>query len=240
MPPPFAAVYFDCDSTLSSIEGVDELLQGIDPALRAEIAALTERAMNGELPLAEVYATRLQRLAPRRAQLDAIGALYVARLVPDAAATVAALQQLGKHVGIVSGGLLPPVLHVAQALGIPAANVYAVPIQFAADGSYLDFDRRSPLWRNGGKVEVLRALPPQHRPVAFVGDGATDLETQGTVERFVGFGGVVARPIVQQRAEVFVATRSLAGVLPAVLTEAEQRQLAADSRFASLLSRAAG
>lgn len=238
MPPPFASVYFDCDSTLSTIEGVDELLQGIDPVLRAEIQALTERAMNGDLPLAEVYATRLQRLAPRRAQLDAIGALYAARLVPDALATIAALQHLGKHTGIVSGGLLPPVQHVAQALGIPAANVHAVPIAFAADGSYLDFDRQSPLWRNGGKVEVLRALPQGHRPLAFVGDGATDLETQGTAERFVGFGGVVARPIVQQKAEVFVATRSLAGVLPAVLTEAEQRALAADPRFAALLSAA--
>ena len=31
---PLAAVYFDCDSTLSSIEGVDELLQFVDEALR--------------------------------------------------------------------------------------------------------------------------------------------------------------------------------------------------------------
>ncbi|MGK0265650.1 MAG: hypothetical protein ACI8UD_004315, partial [Planctomycetota bacterium] len=36
MSPPFAAVYFDCDSTLSSIEGVDELLQFADPELRKD------------------------------------------------------------------------------------------------------------------------------------------------------------------------------------------------------------
>ena len=197
MHPPFASVYFDCDSTLSSIEGVDELLQFVDPALRADIARLTEQAMNGQLPLAAVYETRLQRLAPRRDQLDRIGALYVQKLVPDALATVQALQFLGKQVGIVSGGLLVPVQHVAQRLGIPLANVHAVPLQFDDRGHYVDFDHSSPLWRNGGKIEVLQQLPASQRPVAFVGDGITDLETQGTADLFIGFGGVVDRPRVR-------------------------------------------
>jgi len=235
-PPPYAAVYFDCDSTLSSIEGVDELLRWAPPTLRADIAALTEQAMNGTLPLAAVYEQRLSLLAPRRQQLDEVGALYVQRLVPDALATVQALQSLGKHVGIVSGGLLVPVQHVAQSLGIAAANVHAVPLHFAADGSYRDFDRSSPLWRNGGKIDVVRALPPGHAPLAFVGDGITDAETQGHVARFVGFGGVVARPKVRDDADVFVAGKSLAGVLPHVLTPTECRALAADPRFAALLS----
>lgn len=233
-PPPYAAVYFDCDSTLSSIEGVDELLRWAPSGLRADIAALTEQAMNGTLPLAAVYEQRLARLAPRREQLDEVGALYVARLVPDAKVVVQALQSLGKHVGIVSGGLLVPVQHVANELGIAAANVHAVPLHFAADGSYRDFDRSSPLWRNGGKIDVVRALPADHRPLAFVGDGITDAETQGHVARFVGFGGVVVRPKVRERADAFVATKSLAGVLPHVLTADEQRALAADPRFAGL------
>jgi phosphoserine phosphatase len=238
VPPPYAAVYFDCDSTLSSIEGVDELLQFADPALRADLVRLTEQAMNGQLPLAEVYETRLQRLAPRREQLDRIGALYVQKLVPDALRTVQALQFLGKHVGILSGGLLAPVQQIAAALGIPAANVHAVPLLFHADGRYRDFDHGSPLWRNGGKVEVIRALPAEHRPLAFVGDGATDLETQGTAERFVGFGGVVARPVVKDRAEVFAAGPSLATILPHVLTADELQRLATDPQFGPLLSAA--
>ena len=232
--PPYAAVYFDCDSTLSSIEGVDELLRWAPPTLRADIAALTEQAMNGTLPLAAVYEQRLSLLAPRRQQLDEVGALYIQRLVPDAHLVVQALQSLGKHVGIVSGGLLVPVQHVAASLGIAAANVHAVPLHFAADGSYRDFDRTSPLWRNGGKIDVVHALPAAHRPLAFVGDGITDAETQGHVARFVGFGGVVVRPKVRERADIFVATKSLAGVLPHVLTAAEQKVLAADPRFAAL------
>ena len=233
---PLASIWFDCDSTLSAIEGVDELLQWAPADLRTDIAALTEQAMNGALPLAQVYETRLRLLAPRREQLAAIGELYVQRLVPDAHAVVQALQWLGKQVGVLSGGLLAPVQRVAAQLGIPLSLVHAVPVQFTADGSYADFDRRSPLWRNGGKIDVVSALPAAHRPLAFVGDGITDAETQGHVARFVGFGGVVVRPKVRERADVFVATKSLAGVLPHVLTAAEQRVLAADPRFAALLA----
>ena len=65
MPPPFAAVWFDCDSTLSAIEGVDELLQFVSPELRRDLAALTTQAMNGTLPLATVYVQRLASIAPR-------------------------------------------------------------------------------------------------------------------------------------------------------------------------------
>ncbi len=236
--PPFAAVYFDCDSTLSAIEGVDELLAFAPPSLRADVAALTTQAMEGSRPLAEVYETRLRLLAPRREQLEHIGGLYTARLVPDAQALVTALQALGKQVGIVSGGLLVPVAQVARHLGIPAANVHAVPLLFDDHGRYVDFDRSSPLWRNGGKIEVLQRLPAAQRPVAFVGDGVTDLEAQGTADLFVGFGGVVARPIVRERAQVFVAAPSLAPVLRHVTTAAERERLAHEPRFAALLSAA--
>ena len=235
MPPPFAAIYFDCDSTLSAMEGVDELLRDVDPAFRAEIAALTDAAMNGDLPLAEVYERRLARLAPNRRQLQHVGALYAERALPDAKAVIAALRSLGKVVGVVSGGLLVPVRAFASFLGIDLEHVHAVPLQFDTAGNYRDFDRSSLLWRNQGKVELLRSLPASHRPLAFVGDGVTDLETQGTADRFVGFGGVVARPAVMQRAEVSVIEPRLAAVLPHVLTRDELARLAAHPQFCSLL-----
>lgn len=234
--PPFASVYFDCDSTLTAIEGVDELLADYAPEVRAEIAQLTDAAMNGRLPLAEVYERRLRTLAPRREQLAAVGELYARRAVPDAKPVVAALRRLGKRVGIVSGGLLEPVRTFAAHLGIDLADVHAVPLRFAADGGYLDFDRDCPLWRNGGKVELLRSLPGDHRPLAFVGDGVTDLETQGTADLFVGFGGVVARSSVRERAEVFVAEPRLVAVLPHLLTADEAARLRAIPEFAGLLA----
>lgn len=237
---PIAAVYFDCDSTLSSIEGVDELLRFTDSALRQEIAELTNQAMDGARPLAEVYETRLGKLAPSREQLEAVGEHYVKNVVADGAETIAALQHLGKHVGIVSGGLLVPVRRLARHLGVPLADVHAVPLHFDEDGRYVDFDHDSPLWQNGGKIPVVRGAPAHHHPMAFVGDGITDLETKPHVARFVGFGGVVTRDAVRAGADYFTATPSLGAVLPLVLTDQELAALAADARFAPLLSCAEG
>lgn len=236
--PPFRAVYFDCDSTLTAIEGVDELLRFVPADLRADIAALTTQAMEGTLPLEQVYETRLRLLAPRRELLDQIGRFYVERTTPDARATIEALQSVSIHTGIVSGGLLLPVQALAAHLGIPLANVHAVPLLFHPDGAYRDFNRSSPLWRNGGKVTVLQHLPPNHRPVCFVGDGATDLETQGTADLFVGYGGVAVRQKVKEHAERWFDTESLAPLLSFVLTPAERQRLAAEPRFAPLLARA--
>ena len=42
------------------------------------------------------------------------------------------------------------------------------------------------------------------RTVAMIGDGATDLEARPPADVFVGFGGIVSRPVVEQHADLFV------------------------------------
>jgi len=237
--PPFASVWFDCDSTLSAIEGIDELMATLPEATKRDLLELTQRAMEGAIPLAEVYETRLAKIAPTANQLAAIGDRYAQRMTKDADLVVAALQFLGKRVGVISGGLYEPVRALAHRLGIHDADVHAVPIRFDANGNYVDFDRACPLWKNGGKVTLLRSFASSLRPLAFVGDGATDLETQGSAaDLFVGFGGVAIRPVVKQRAEAWFETPSLAPLLSFVLTDEERERLARDPRFTSLMQRA--
>jgi hypothetical protein len=48
----------------------------------------------------------------------------------------------------------------------------------------------------------------------MVGDGASDLATRGVVDLFVGFGGVVAREKVRAGSDVFIASASIAPILP--------------------------
>ena len=67
-------VFFDCDSTLSSIEGIDELARFKGKEMR--VSVLTEKAMNGDLDLAEVYGKRLKAIRPTRGQLKAIEEKY--------------------------------------------------------------------------------------------------------------------------------------------------------------------
>lgn len=235
-PPPlgaggFRSVIFDCDSTLVRIEGIDELAR--DRA--AEARALTDAAMEGGVSLQEVYGRRLRLIRPSRAQIDALGRAYVDALVPDARETVAALRWLEKTVRIVSGGLRPPIVTLASELGLGPEAVAAVGIGFDADGEYRDFERSSPLARNGGKTEVIRAwdLP---RPTLLVGDGATDLEARPAVDAFAAFTGVARRAAVERGADVVISTLSLAPVL-ALAVSPEERTRLRGSRWADLLER---
>ena len=210
--PKFRTVLLDCDSTLSAIEGIDELAVHC----RDDVAELTDAAMRGRIPLEEVYGRRLRLVQPTRASIDALAREYVRRLVPDAAETIQALHAAGVDVRIISGGLLPAVLAVAACVGVPATHVAAVNIMFNTDGSYADFDARSPLAATGGKrVAIERWNVP--RPAMMVGDGSTDLEARPVVDLFVAFAGVVERPSVVQAADIVVRANSLAPLLPIAL-----------------------
>lgn len=212
--PPFASVLFDCDSTLSAMEGIDELARGF----KEEIEALTDLAMRGEVPLEAVYGKRLAIIRPTRAELERVGRMYVERLVPGAREAVAALHAAGVDVRIVSGGLRPAVLHVAHALGIDESRVFAVDIYFDAGGAFAGFEETSPLATQRGKATLVASWPSLPRPSMLVGDGATDLEAKGVVDCFVAFAGVVARDVVVTHANVVVRDNSLAGVARLALT----------------------
>lgn len=216
----FASVVFDCDSTLAAIEGVDELAA----ARAAEVRALTDAAMRGELPLEEVYGERLELIRPTRERVEDLGRQYVQTLVPHAREVVAALLFLGKEVRVVSGGLLPPVAHVAAALGVGPEAVAAVGIRFDAEGGYAGFDAESPLARSGGKEAVVRAwdLP---RRVLLVGDGATDLEARPAVDAFAAYMGVAFRPAVAAGADVVLRAESLSPVLALAAGPADRDRL---------------
>ncbi len=206
----FRTVIFDCDSTLSAIEGIEELAR----EHRDEIAHLTDLAMRGAVPLEEVYGRRLDLIRPTRADVARIGELYISRMVPGAAETVAALAARGVVLQVLSGGLLPAVAHLSRHLGIAPDRVAAVDLQFGADGAYTGFDTASPLARAGGKrtwVEAHLARLP--RPILLVGDGATDLEARPAVDAFAAFAGVVRRQDVVAGADVVLDGPSLTGVL---------------------------
>jgi phosphoserine phosphatase len=145
----------------------------------------------------------------------------VERLVPDATEVVAALRGEGIGVRIVSGGLLPAVLAVARALGVPDDHVAAVDLRFSDAGEYAGFDTESPLAYSGGKrVQLGRWSPEMKRPVMLVGDGVTDLEARPPADLFVAYAGVVERPAVVAEADVVLRARSLAPVLALALGDA--------------------
>ena len=222
---PFSVVFLDCDSTLSAIEGIDELARSA--GVLAEVEELTRRAMEGGVSLESVYGRRLALARPSVADVESLGRLYVDRIVEGAEELVTALSGAGKQVHVISGGLRQALLPLASRLGIPDERVHAVSVRFDGAGAYAGFDESSPLWKSGGKAEtcrrVLQASPGR---AAIVGDGKTDLEARPPCAAMIGFGGVAARDVVRTRADAWVEGPSLLPVLKHLLTPDEAMSLA--------------
>ena len=203
-------VFFDVDSTLVTIEGIDVLAAG-----NPEIVRLTDAAMNGEIPLDEVYARRLEIIRPTLADVLALGQTYTQSLVAGVEDTISTLKAANVDVHLVTAGIAQAIAPLAEKLGIAPRAVHAVPLQFDDAGNYVDYDRRSLLARPGGKELVVRAVLTRAKgAAAFIGDGITDLETKPVVNLFIGFGGVCVRDRVKDNAEVYVTEPTLKAVLP--------------------------
>lgn len=243
----FQRVIFDCDMTLVMVEGIDELARLKGQA--EHIADLTRQAMDGVIPLEEVYAKRLELLRPTRAELAEVGRVYRRNLVPQAAEVVAALQQAGVTVNIVSGGLKSAVLDLADLLHVPTANVQAVAVKMdELQGTWWDYTRHAyagnpeesyvafaptPLAESNGKIAVVRELASDGGRTMMVGDGSTDLVTKEVVKLFVGFGGGERRQAVVDGSQVYVEGPGLAGLLPVALSAELARRLA-DTSYSQL------
>jgi len=190
-------LFIDCDSTLSTIEGIDELAHAKGEEVFAKVVALTHAAMNGEIPLDEVFPRRMEMIRPDRETCDVVSNLYTNTVVPGVSELVRRVKDEGWIPVILSGGFAPLIMPLAQKLGID--HVEAVPLFLNEDGSYKGYGEDYPTTRNLGKNEVIRewrqAILPER--VVMIGDGISDMETRSDVDLFIGFGGVVARPKVR-------------------------------------------
>jgi phosphoserine phosphatase len=207
-------ICFDCDSTLSSIEGIDELARIRGAGVLAAVEAMTRDAMNGTIPIEEIFGRRLEAIRPGRAEAEEIARRYVATVEPTAAAALARLSAMGWTPAIISAGFRPVIRPLADFLGI--ARIEAVDLYFGPDGSYAGYDSAFPTTRTGGKREIVERLRADLKPekVVMVGDGVSDMETRPAVDLFVGFGGFVAREKVRQGSAAFVTSL---GAVPALV-----------------------
>ena len=199
----FASVILDVDSTLCGIEGIDWLADRRGPAVGAEVTALTDRAMRGEIALDVVYGKRLTLVRPSRDDVSALAEAYVGSLAPGAARAVTRLRDEGRRVVMVSGGIREAILPLGQLLGIAHVDVHAVSVRFNASGEYAGFDATSPLATATGKRTLAKSLDLPARVIA-AGDGATDLAMRPAVDAFAVFTGFVTRDSVVRSADFII------------------------------------
>lgn len=238
--PGFDFIFFDCDSTLSTIEGIDELAR--QKGKFEEVKQMTDAAMEGEVHLQTIYDRRLALLAPARAEIRKLEHLYRQNLAPEAVEVIQALQALNKEVFIVSGGLSAAVRPFGEWLGIPRQNIKAVEVRYNhLSGQWWDYQQdqwgqrpdvlylkpeETPLIESQGKATVIRELLAGRAGRAMlVGDGMSDIAARPAVDWVVGFGGVVSRRKVAEEADVFIKCATLAPVLPLALPRKAWNQM---------------
>ena len=209
------AVCFDVDCTVAMNDGLDLLAEfmGVGP----QVAAITNSAMDGTMSLEEALTARLRAIDPKPSDIHAFLQANPpeSRLVPGAKELISALQSRGVAVYLISGGFRELSLPIARALGVPPKNLFANRMnwQFNDETGAIDqlvgFDDREPTGHQWGKpkaISRLRQMFP-YDIVVMIGDGITDLEAvqqTGGADLFIGFGGVVERPSVVEKAEWFV------------------------------------
>lgn len=187
-------VAMDMDSTLITIECIDEIadMQGIKP----QVAAITARAMRGDIDFAESLRQRVGLLAG--IDVSALQRVYDERLrlSPGAEAMLAAFKAVGAKTMLVSGGFtfFTDRLKTRLGLDFTVSNVLEVSAGKLAGrvaGNIVDAAAKA------GAVRRMREGPGMaDKLVVGIGDGANDLPMLAVADVSVAYR---AKPVVRER-----------------------------------------
>ena len=200
-------VAFDMDSTLIRTEVIDEL--AVLAGVGAEVQAITEAAMRGELDFQASFRKRVSLLKglPESALATVVANVP---LMDGAERLVSTLRRLGYKTAILSGGFTFMGRELQRRLGIDYLHANELDVR---DGvvtgevrtEIVDGERKAHYL-----TEIARAEGISMEQVIAVGDGANDLP----MLRLAGLGiAFRAKPVVRQRARQSISTLGLDGIL---------------------------
>lgn len=198
---------FDFDSTLMDGETIDFLAAPL--GLEEKVAAITEKAMNGELDFFESLTTRvalLKGLETRKAEQICQNLPFM----PGAKETIQALKQNGYTVVVFSGGFRNATSHAKDILGFDAdfANILHAKDNTLSGlvGGDMMFD-----FSKGDMIVRLQSLLGiSEADTIVVGDGANDRSMFAHADTRVAF---CAKEVLKKEANIIVDTKDLREIL---------------------------
>lgn len=198
----------DMDSTMIEQECIDELADAV--GIKAEVAAITARAMNGELDFEGALRTRVALIKGlHRRTIEDIRRERIT-LAPGGRALVQTMRAYGAYTSLVSGGFTLFADYIAKRIGFDEAVANALEFE----GDTLSGTVASPIVDKTTKLTRLLQLAEQRGiPVAetmAVGDGANDLD----MIRAAGLGVALhAKPLVAAEADAQIDHGDLTALL---------------------------
>ncbi len=205
----YRLIAFDMDSTLINIECVDEIADAV--GRKAEVAAITEAAMRGEIT--DFKDSLRRRVALLKgvttADLEAVKRERL-RLNPGAAELVAACKRAGMKVLLVSGGFTYFADHVQQLLGIDYTRSNVLEIAHGVlTGRMVDQpwgDICDGAEKQRTLLQTCAQLGISPLQAIAMGDGANDLPMMGSAGLSVAYH---AKPKVREQAMVAINSGGL-------------------------------
>ena len=212
----FKLIAFDMDSTLISIECIDEIADAV--GRKAEVAAITEAAMRGEISdFKESLRRRLALL--KGVTLADMERVYTERLQinPGAAELIAACHKAGLKVLLVSGGFTFFADRVQQRLNIDFARSNRLEVVDGALTGGLVMQSWGEICDGAEKrrtlLELASLMGIDPKACIAVGDGANDLPMMGAAGLSVAYH---AKPKVREQAMVAINDGGLDRLLEVV------------------------
>ncbi len=201
-------VAMDMDSTLITIECIDEL--GDLAGKKMEVAAITARAMRGELDYPASLRERVHLLKGLPA--SALENVYDKRLklTPGADALLAACKKHGVKLLLVSGGFTFFTDRLKARLGLDytisnTLEVHDGRLTGGLLGDIVDAEAKAKKF-----LDVCSVLNCKKEQTAAIGDGANDLKMMAQAGLSVAFR---AKPVVRAQADCALNWSGLDGVL---------------------------
>lgn len=200
-------VVFDMDSTLIEAEVIDELAAAA--GVGEQVAAITERAMAGELDFTESFKERVALLKGLSGDVlqDIAENLPVTE---GAERLVSNLKSLGYKTAILSGGFTYFAKYLQEKLGIDYIHANELPMENGVVtgqvvGRVVDGQRKAELLKEIAEQEGIRL-----EQTIAVGDGANDLPMLSEAGLGIAFR---AKPLVRESAKQSISTLGLDGIL---------------------------
>jgi len=207
-PQDFKLLVMDMDSTLITIECIDEIadMQG----LKSDVAAITEAAMRGELDFAESLQRRVALL--KGLEESALARVFEQRLelTLGAHSMLHAMKQAGLRTVLVSGGFTYFTERLEHELELDVSHANRLEV---VDGKLTGRVLGDIVDAQAKKATVLEQCAELDAPSAaaiVIGDGANDLAMMSVAGLSVAFR---AKPVVQSKAHVALNYSGLDGVL---------------------------